>query len=104
MIEGEKKHYDNSLKNMLSSLHKTYEENQQIIKLKIDDLDSRLDRIDAHIKGIKTMLNNETEYLRGTINDAIATRYSLKEVIEDLDPDVIDKIKKITEIIIYGGD
>ena len=46
MNEGEKRHYDNSLKNMLSALHKTYEENQQLIKLKIDEVDSHIDRLD----------------------------------------------------------
>ena len=104
MNEGEKKSYDNSLKNMLAALHKTYEENQEIIKIKIGELDSHLSRIEADIIGIKTRLRNETDYLRRTIKDAIATRKRLETVIEDLDLETIDKIKKISEIITYGGD
>lgn len=104
MSEGEKKYYDSSVENMLNALHKTYEENQKLINLKINDLDSHIDRIEAHIKGIKTRLSNETDYLRSTIRNAIRVRNTLENVIEDLDPDIIEKIKKISEILIYGGD
>ena len=102
MNKGEKKNYDNSLKNLINTLHQTYEENQKIIKTRIEGLDSHLGRIESNINGLKTRIKNETDYLRGTIREAIAARSSLKEIIEDIDPDIIEKIKKITQIITYG--
>jgi len=102
MNEGEKRTYDNSLKNMLASLHKSYDENQSLLKTKIESLDSHINRIESHIKGIKTRLSNETEYLRDTTKEAIDVRASLENIIEDIDGDILSKIKKISEIITYG--
>lgn len=102
MNGGEKMVYDNALKNLLNSLHETYEINQNLINLKIKDVDAKISKLESYIKGIKTRLNNETLLLREAISEAKKVREKLDTTINDMDAETLDRIKKISEIIVYG--
>ncbi len=102
MSKGEEMTYKNSLDNMLTSLQETWQANQRLIKDTIKELERKVITVEKRVKGVKTSLKTETSYMTKVVAKSQATRKGLQKFLDDIDPEVLDKIKRIGEIMNEG--